>query len=114
LLSLSGDNATESTTVYCFNTCDNCAVGTDDLVVDNTMMDVRPTVSAEYFDIFFNDAITGQLSIVSTRGELVATKNILAPIDSYRVDATVLATGMYFINLVTEETIATHRVVVTK
>lgn len=113
-ISLSGNSASESTQVFCFNTCDNCGVSVDDLNIDNTMLEVRPTVSAEYFDLTFHTNSDSQLSILSTQGELITNESIRANVTTMRVDAIDLAPGMYFINLVTEDAIATHRVVVTQ
>lgn len=114
LISLSGNNASESTPIFCFNTCNNCGVGVNDLNVDNTMLEVRPTLSSVYFDLTFNTTSESQLSIMSTQGELISTESIGLNVTNKRVDATTLAPGMYFINLVTDKAMATHRVVVTQ
>ena len=113
-LSLSGASSTESTRLFCFNTCNSCAVATDDLEIDNTIMELRPSVTAEYFDVILNEAVSGQLSILSTSGELMFTKNITTSANVLRVDATSFSAGMYFVNLQTENNLATQRVVITK
>jgi len=114
LLSLSGNSPVESTVVYCFNTCANCGVGTDDLTVDNSIFELRPSVTSDYFEVIFNTTSDSKMTILSTSGEVISSQNNLGMNSTIRVDATEMTTGMYFINVVTEDTIATQRVVITK
>ncbi len=113
-LTISGNNASESTTTFCFDTCESCSVGVNDLEIDNSLFAVQPTIAVEHFDLTFNKVEDSQLSILGTNGQLISTMSIAKGTGNLRVDATNLETGMYFMTLVSEKSIATHRVVVSK
>lgn len=113
-VNISGNSGTEVLTEYCFNTCENCEVGVNDLIVDNSLFSIQPTISSEYFDVSINSNSDINLRVISMDGRVMTNTNLKTGIASHRIDAGTFDQGMYLVSVTTDTAISTQRVLVTK
>ncbi len=112
-VNLSGNTAEEVLTEYCFNTCDNCSVSVDDLIIDNSLFAIQPTMSNAYFDITFGTQKAINLRVVAVDGRVVTNNKLPTGTGNYRLDATAMDQGMYLVSIMTDTAISTQRIMVT-
>ncbi len=98
-----------STTAFCFDACESCLVNTNDLVSNENLFDVSPSISSGDFIIELENANV-QLSVIDINGKVLqrisATDNVMD------LDLSHLAQGMYFINGQTENYFKTSRIII--
>jgi len=110
LLVVEEDATDFATTAYCFNSCDQCMVNTNDLSENENLFAVRPSVSEGDFIIEFESILPQELSIIDVNGQV---QQIIVPSQkTVELDLSNLAKGMYFINATTENYFKTSRIII--
>lgn len=109
-LMVSGD----ATVCFLWDSCEGCDVGTNDLIVDNTIFTVRPTVASTQTILDFGAEFTGlkELAVVNSLGQVVEQTQIQAGILQHTLDVSQKESGLYFIQITTEGKLQTQRIVV--
>jgi len=99
-----------STIAYCFEACAICITSVNDLEVDNSSLEVFPTLVQDHINIAVDRAFTdGQISIYSIDGGLISQFGINN--SQVSVDAVDYASGLYIIDFRSNEFRATQKVV---
>lgn len=110
ILTVDGAGSELSTIAFCFNSCEACTVSTNNLVEDESLFAVRPSISEGEFILEFGDNTDMQLSILDINGQLQQT--IVPSNNTMEIDLSNLAKGMYFINAQTENNFKTSRIII--
>lgn len=103
----------------CFdwNTCDACAgVNVNDLVTDNSIFTVQPSIVQSSTQLIFGEQFTGEksVSVFNALGQIVSTATLPAFAGNYTLEAAQLENGLYFVNVRTEGKQQTQRIIVNK
>ena len=101
---------------FAWNTCTTCLSGVNDLVTDNSIFKVQPTIVNASTQLIFGDNFKAEKEVTVFNGLGQIEKVIkLGPLDQfYTLEATNLHNGLYFLNVVTEGKQQTHRIIVNK
>jgi len=104
---------------FCFdwNTCDACAgVNVEDLITDNSIFTVQPTIVQSSTRLIFGEQFTGEksISVFNALGQIVSTASLPAFVGNHTLEAAQLENGLYFVNVRTEGKQQTQRIIVNK
>lgn len=101
---------TSASDEYCFESCVACSVGTNDLPINNSLINVYPTIAndAIYVDIL-SPITSGTVQIYSLNGMLLHTSQISSSTSSNRLEISEYTQGTYIITLTTDTFISTKR-----
>lgn len=109
----------DTTVSTCYEECSSdgsCANSTTRLMNDERLFDVAPTLVNDYTIITFGETAaytTKTLRVLNAVGQIMTIKTI-ENTDIYRLNTNDFPAGMYFINIQTEDKMATKRIVVSK
>jgi hypothetical protein len=110
---------TQDTTLdaVCWNSCTICTagtVGTNNLVFDENLFTIIPTLATESTTIFFNEFEAGKRTVrlINTLGETVQAFNLGEYALNHELDLKYLISGVYFVNVQIDNKMATKRIVV--
>ncbi|MFK7950539.1 MAG: T9SS type A sorting domain-containing protein [Saprospiraceae bacterium] len=109
----------DTTLSTCFEECStdgSCATNTTRLINDETLFSVAPTLVNDYTIITFGETAaysTKTLRVLNAVGQTMTIENI-DNTNTYGLNTNDFPAGMYFINIQTEDKMATKRIVVSK
>lgn len=109
----------DTTIMACFAECTSdgsCATGTNGLLTDNTLFSLQPTLVNNYATVTFGDDATNdekRILVVNAVGQVVLSTTV-SNTNSYQIDATNYANGLYFITVNTANVKLTQKFVVAK
>lgn len=109
-ISVDGD----ATVCFEWETCNVCnALGAKDLVVDQELFSLSPTVATDFTTLFFNKNIREDklVRVFSSTGQLIENAKISGNDHEYRLPIGQLATGIYLVYVQAGNRIATEKLV---
>jgi hypothetical protein len=101
---------------FYFNSCDLSTVNTKAVFTKEELFSIAPTLVRDATIINFNESIIAankQIQVVNAMGQVVLNQNI-GQSQQYRLDATNLTNGLYFIVIQSEGFAQTARILVSK
>ena len=98
------DNGSCSDTSACVNVSIG---GIDDLI--DLGMKVAPNPSNGMFEVTFDNMVSGTVTIVDAKGKLIETRDVNS--NTLTIDLRSNQSGLYFMNIVTEDGVARERIV---
>ncbi|MFT5833417.1 MAG: hypothetical protein ACI97N_001044 [Cognaticolwellia sp.] len=109
----------DTTITTCFAECSidgTCTTGTNELLTDNALFSLRPTLVNNYANVTFGENVTNdekQILVINAVGQVILSTRI-SNTNTYQIDATDYPNGLYFITVNTAETKLTQKFVVAK
>ena len=90
-----------TTEAYCFNSCDACETGTGILEAAGVEFQIVPNVTSDQVEVRIANpsAAPSQLTVVSYTGSIIKTQQIPAGVNTWTLDMTQEANGLYFVQL---------------
>ena len=111
-IDLEGAEATSEAGEVCFESCEMCAVGTNDLEANNDLIKLYPTIAQ---DMMYLDVLTsfenGTVQIISLQGELMNTIQIGNNTNGNVINVANYPQGTYMLSLTTDTFRSTKRFV---
>ena len=105
-------------TEVCFGwqTCTSCLSGVNDLVVDNSIFKVQPTIVESSTQLVFGENFNEEkiVSVFNGLGQIEKEIKLAAWDLNYTLDASNLQNGLYFVNVVTKGKPQTQRIIINK
>lgn len=96
---------------YVFETCD-ISTNTNDLVFDETLFTVVPTVTSDFVNVKWSETGDKTLRVYSVNGQLMSEVAINANEREYTLDVQAFAKGLYLINLTTDTKVGLKKMIV--
>lgn len=109
----------DTTVSTCYEECSSdgtCATNTTQLLKDDNLFSIAPTLVKNYTMIAFDEMATYErrtLRVINAIGQVIFT-DVIENTDTYRLETNDFSQGMYFISIQTENKAATKRIVVVK
>ena len=107
----------DTTIMHCFGQCatdGSCATNTTDILTDNSLFNIQPTLVNNFATVtFVNNATEKQLVVMSAVGQVMISTTINNT-DTYQIDASRFTNGIYFIMVQSGESKSTKKFVVAK
>ncbi|MDE0871230.1 MAG: T9SS type A sorting domain-containing protein [Flavobacteriales bacterium] len=100
-----------TTSAYCFNSCDECAVGVDE--ISASAFDLFPSVTRESATMRFPVALQSarEIVVVGFSGAMMDQFQIPAGTTTWTMDLSSYAAGIYFVNVQVDGTSSTRKLV---
>lgn len=101
VVNLTGAGETTEVGDFCYNTCASCTVSTDDLINDNSLITIYPTLATQNIWIEINKSFTnGSVSIINLNGQKVGFQTLTNNKES--IDISNLNNGTYILSFTTD------------
>lgn len=112
VIELADAEATSDAGEVCFESCEMCAVGTNDLETNNNLINLYPSIAQ---DVLYLDVLTsfenGMVQVISLQGELMSTIQIGNNTIGNTINVANFPQGTYMLSLTTDTFRSTKRFV---
>lgn len=98
---------------YCFNSCTACTTGVDDWNVQHDIFTLAPNVVHQSTEILFHNSASDVrlIRVFDNQGKCLFTEKVTGFILHHRLDVSKLPAGVYLINVIEGNTLATKKFV---
>jgi len=102
----------DASVCFAFNTCNSCTVGLNNLIVNDALFSIQPTLVQDYALISFeNTREKRYLQVLDQVGKTLVSTTLEGTIDNYELNTANLDAGLYIVTVQTATMIATKKIV---
>lgn len=97
---------------YVFESCMISTVATNDLTFDDNLFTLRPSVSSDYTDVQWESTDARTITIFGINGQMMYQQDIAPGVSTHRVDLSAYANGMYIVQMNTQTSVGSQKLIV--